>query len=302
MSESVRRGGLVGPIILIALGLIFLLNNIGLLSVNLWDVLSRMWPVLLIAWGLDLLIGRRSVWGSVLAGVLIVAVLVGGVWLTGQDLARGGNWAADTVRQPAEGLDSARLTLRQGVGSLQVDAAPEGAALVEGSIQKLGNERVLQRFTAEGSKGVFALESQANTTFMSYGRRSGPTWDLHLSRDLPLDLRFTLGVGEAELDLNRLQVDRATLEMGVGQANVQLPARDGLRLEVGGAVGAVTVVVPPEVGVRVQMQAALVNRQVPAGYQRQGDSYTSPNYGQADQQIDVVLRMAIGQATVRQGE
>ena len=45
--RSPRRGGLVGPAILVALGVVFLLNNLGYLGWGVWGTLLRLWPVLL---------------------------------------------------------------------------------------------------------------------------------------------------------------------------------------------------------------------------------------------------------------
>ena len=52
-----RRGGLIGPLILIGLGVVFLLNNLGILDWSIWEILLRLWPVLLVAAGLDLILG-----------------------------------------------------------------------------------------------------------------------------------------------------------------------------------------------------------------------------------------------------
>jgi hypothetical protein len=49
------------PIILIALGVIFLLRNMGLLPGDTWDLLLRLWPLILIAMGLDNLLTRQGV-------------------------------------------------------------------------------------------------------------------------------------------------------------------------------------------------------------------------------------------------
>ena len=40
------------PIILIGVGVIFLLNNLGVITGSPWEVIWRLWPVLLIALGL----------------------------------------------------------------------------------------------------------------------------------------------------------------------------------------------------------------------------------------------------------
>ena len=81
MKEKHRRGSLVGPMILIALGVVFLLNNLGILPWSIWEVILRLWPILLIGIGLDLLLGRRSVLGSLLALILTFLILAGALWL-----------------------------------------------------------------------------------------------------------------------------------------------------------------------------------------------------------------------------
>src|SRR5512140_2756259 len=54
--------GYVGGMLFIGLGGIFLLNNLGYLpGVSVWDVVLRFWPLLIVAIGLDLIIGRRRV-------------------------------------------------------------------------------------------------------------------------------------------------------------------------------------------------------------------------------------------------
>ncbi|MFN8595566.1 MAG: DUF5668 domain-containing protein [Anaerolineae bacterium] len=45
------------PIVLIGAGVIFLPNNLGVIQGNPWSVIWRLWPVLLIALGLEILIG-----------------------------------------------------------------------------------------------------------------------------------------------------------------------------------------------------------------------------------------------------
>lgn len=45
-----RRGSVVGPLILIGLGVLFLIRNV-LPDFPVWDLISRFWPALLIAWG-----------------------------------------------------------------------------------------------------------------------------------------------------------------------------------------------------------------------------------------------------------
>jgi hypothetical protein len=50
----------IGAIVLIALGIIFLANNLGLASIRIGVFLRTWWPVILIVVGFSLLIKRRS--------------------------------------------------------------------------------------------------------------------------------------------------------------------------------------------------------------------------------------------------
>lgn len=72
--------GITGPIVVIGFGLIFLSNNFGLLEWNILDVIKRLWPILLIAVGLDLVIGRRSIWSAILALIFLLVILLAALW------------------------------------------------------------------------------------------------------------------------------------------------------------------------------------------------------------------------------
>lgn len=72
-----RRGSIAVPLLLIAAGVILLLNNLGRLPWAVWDLLAKLWPVLLIALGLDILFGRSALrWALGIALAVLVAVAV----------------------------------------------------------------------------------------------------------------------------------------------------------------------------------------------------------------------------------
>ena len=98
MNEGDHHRGLVWPILVITAGVLLLLSNLGMLSLDLWELMLRGWPLILIAIGIDLLIGRRSVWGSIVAAVLIIAVLLLGLGLYSGRI-EGGNVPSHTIEQ-----------------------------------------------------------------------------------------------------------------------------------------------------------------------------------------------------------
>ena len=93
-----KRGSPLGAVLLILIGVILLLNVFGVLDWSIWWSLLRLWPVLLIAAGLELLLGRWK-WGSLLATILVVAVVVAALWLTSAGVTTSG-LVTEQIRQP----------------------------------------------------------------------------------------------------------------------------------------------------------------------------------------------------------
>lgn len=300
MDERKRRGSLVGPVILIGLGIILLLNNLGVLEWGVWEVIFRLWPVLLIAGGLDLLIGRRSVWGSLLALVLILAVLAGALWLFGAGIGTGQVMAGEDVRQALDGATQAEVVIAPGVGTLHIEALPESASLVEGVIRLSRGERAMPEFAVEGGTATFTLRSEG----VAFGPFVGlwddqRGWDLGLNPDVPLQLEISLAVGRSDIDLTGLMVSDLEVSMGVGQTTVTLPDEGHFQAEIEGAIGQTVVVIPAGLAARIRVDTGLAGRQLPDGYQRRDDVYTSPGYESADNRVDLEVSQAIGNITIR---
>lgn len=70
-----RENGFMAGILFIFAGAILLLNTTGYVGWDIWDVLARFWPVLLITGGLDMLIGRTII-GKAIAGIITALIFL----------------------------------------------------------------------------------------------------------------------------------------------------------------------------------------------------------------------------------
>jgi hypothetical protein len=294
-----RRVTLVGPLILIGLGVIFLLNTMGVLAWSVWEVIFRLWPILLIAAGLEIILSRFSIWGSLLALVLAVAILAGALWLLGPDIRTGQVVAGEEVRQALGEATQAEVVIEPGVGSLHIEALPESADLVEGVIHVQGKQRVRRDFAVAGNTATFTLRGEGETFGPFIGWSDRPSWDLGLAPEVPLELEVGMGVGRADIDLTGLTVSNLKVSMGVGQTTVILPDQGRFQAKIEGAIGETVVVIPAGMAARIHVNTGLAARGLPASYQRQDDVYTSPGYASADNRVDLEVSQAIGQITVR---
>ena len=294
------RGGLVGPVILIGLGVVFLLNNMGILAWSVWDVIFRLWPILLVAAGLDLLLGRRSIWGSLLALVLTLALLAGLLWMFEAGVIPGQATEGEEIRQGLEGATQAEVILAPAVGSLQLDALLETDHLATGVIRPISGERIHRDFAVQDQTATLRLQSEGAFGPL-IGDWSGQRgWDLGLSANVPLWIEVNMGVGSSELDLTDLQVRELDVSMGVGQTRVTLPAAGDYQANVDGAIGETIVVIPRGLEVRISLDTGLAGRRLPAGFRCQDDVCTSPGYTGAENRVDLDVSQAIGNISIRQ--
>ena len=292
--------GIVGPTILIGAGAVLLLNTTGLVDWDIWAVMWRLWPVILIAIGLDILIGRRSLAGSALVAATMLVVMIGGAWA----LASGMTPATqESIAQPRNGISRADVTFAPAVANLRVAAASDGTMLIAGTIDRARGERLAQDYQGTGGIATYTLKSE-ETRGLPFGvstRDSDDmTWDLRLAPDLPIFLTVKSGVGQAMIDLTGLQLTGLDVDTGVGQTTVTLPARGQFSAKVNTGVGEVIVRVPAGMALRVHINAGLGNTQVPSGYTRQGDWYVSPGYDTATDRIALEVNGGIGRVAVEE--
>jgi hypothetical protein len=65
-------------VILIIAGIIFLLNNFGILPWQIWNLIWRFWPLALVLWGLQIIFGKSFLGRLVvtLVGLALVAFVI----------------------------------------------------------------------------------------------------------------------------------------------------------------------------------------------------------------------------------
>jgi len=93
VTERKPRGAVgapIGGILLLFLGVVFLLQTLGVLPWALWETLLRFWPALIIILGLSVLLRRYNVWLVSLLVIVILAACLGvAIWQFGYPCSLG---------------------------------------------------------------------------------------------------------------------------------------------------------------------------------------------------------------------
>lgn len=292
LDSLVRRRAILGPTVLIGLGAIFLLSGFDLLEWTVWEVLTRCWPVLIIAVGLDLIVGRRSLLWALLALLLLTAVLVFGLLLDTGPRSGSSRHLVEWV--PEAPVNRLTAELRSSVGSLQVDGGVSGPALARGTLSLSRGERLREERNVVDGVARLELGTRGPSFAGLFGRGEAQAgWHLSLSPEVPTELAAKLGVGQLGLDLADLRLERVQADLGIGQMRISLP-EGGYRAVIRGGIGQVTVAVPPGAAVRLIAHTGLASVQVPSGFIAQGDEYTSPEYASSERRIELEVHQGIG--------
>jgi hypothetical protein len=299
------HGGFVWPILLIGAGVLFLLNNLGMVDWSVWAALLRFWPVLLIAVGLDILVGRRFPVGSVLLGLALIAFLV--LALSGGLSGLPATSAAlqvdrtETISQTLDGAERAAVRLGFGAGEFALAALPAGSdRLIEGTVDLSRGEELTQSYESRNGIPTFVLESRGSWSLGpdAFGD-SDKMWELAVNRDVPLDLELDAGAGKSVLDLTNLTLRRFDLNGGVGQVTVKLPASGRYEMQLDGGVGQIIVMAPQGLAVRVQVDGGLGGVSTQGDFRRQGDAYVIGDPETATNRALIEVDGGVGQVVLR---
>ncbi len=303
-STRERRGNsLFGPLLLVGAGILLLLNNMGIVDLNPFELLFRYWPLLLVAAGVDILLGRRNSLG-VWIGLIVLLFVFSNFW-------RGGNWwgsagGGETVAiaQPLAEVSKGAISISAGAGEMRITGSPDPEELVTGTVEPLANEQIRQEYKRSGDTGIYTLQSKGMSSFgfLSFGKRSHGVWNLQLNQAVPLELDIQTGVGEATLDLSKLKLDRLKVGIGVGKTTVTLPGQGNFRAKVEGGVGQVIIYVPASLAVRIEANAGIGSVDVSGNFVREGQAYLTPGYDKADGKVELDVNGGIGSIEIHQIE
>ena len=261
-----RSASLFWGAVLVILGGLFLLSNLGVITVDVWGVI---WPIALILFGVWLLWGRLFHRGERLEHAVI----------------------------PLEGATSARVRLSHGAGRLLVSGGARATDLAEGDF---GGGLDL-RTRRQGDQIEAELRSSASGWSPWAWSSHGLEWNLRFNRQTPLALKVETGASESILDLSDLLVTELDLGTGASSTELTLPAGAGYtRAKVSGGAASIQVRVPTGVAASIRYSGGLASLNVDTQrFPRSGDLYQSADFAIAENKVEMLVEVGAASVEVR---
>lgn len=303
VQQSRSRGmpGLTWAVILIAVGVIFLLNNLHITTVD-WLALARYWPVILILLGLDVLIGRNSVFGSLAAAAVALVVIGGLVWFTSVVPGRvvlGGNTVTRDISQALGDAKTLTLDLNIGAAKTNLKALHGSQNAVEGKYTTNSEMQVDVSYNTSGDAGTVRIEQNGRGDARWMDNSFTGILDLGLTDGVPVAIDADMGVGEGTLDLTGIKLTSLKIDTGVGAVTVILPASGDLNVIVQTGVGAVTIRVPKALEGQITYDGGLSSLHAPDRFDKIDDRrWQTAGYGSAKDRVTMKVSAGIGSVDV----
>ncbi len=169
-------------------------------------------------------------------------------------------------------------------------------------VEELDNYKLISGQYAANSRP--SLEVQENHANLKMDRAATPwlsfaDWNTALARDVPWSLFVTTHLGQAQVDLSGLVMQRAVIASGFGDIRLVCPEEAFEPLYVRSALGNIHVIVPPGLRVEVRASGARTFRvhSDPARFEAQGNGvYLARNAEHARALIEIDIRGTFGDA------
>jgi hypothetical protein len=260
------RNSIFWGVLILLLGCLFLLNSLGVISINL---------------------------GMIILPLFIIAV---GIWiLWGAASQKTQETQHATVQ--LEGANRARIRIRHGAGRLQLKPGVTGGDLVVGDFGG-GLDKNVSR-SGDLLEVTLSLPSRIFLPIWQPGNRLD--WSIALVPDVSIELEFETGAGETNLDLSGLQVTRLRMNSGASSNRVTMPANAGFtQAEFRTGAASLDICIPDEVAARIRasggLSTILIDRQ---RFPRSGKLHQSPDYDTAANKIEILVETGVGSINIR---
>jgi hypothetical protein len=292
--------------VLIAIGCVFLLQNLGYLPPNTWVNLWRLWPMVLVLAGLELLFGRRL--PPLAMAALVLVVLVIGVAALGPRVPEAtGNSTTQSATIDLGGASQAAVTLQFGAGQLILGPLAQAGPTTLASMQYDGpaGTAPAPQYSVSGGTGHLAYQvggSRSGPNFPPFVGQSAPAtrMEVELNPSVPISsLVVQTGAADAQLDLSSLQITNLDVSVGAATAWIRLPQTGATTARVNSGAATITLEIPQGVAAQIRHRGGLSTFTIDQSrFPQVGEGvYRSPDYDTAQNRVD--LDLETGVTTIR---
>ncbi len=264
-----RRNQLFWGVVLLLLGGLLLLDQMGVRFPGNLGPLEIFWPTILILLGVWILLG------SFLRG----------------------NVETEQASVDLQGAREARLRINHGAGELKLHSGAGAGELARGSF----SGGLDQRVNKNGDRLEVRMKPARDfLDFPFFGPRVRLDWDIALNPNIPLALSIEAGANKSDVDPHDLNITDLKFETGASETKVTLPSQGRLRADFDLGAASLEIAVPEGVSARIRASVGAADLKIAESrFPRTGNIYQSPDFDAATNAVDMTIDAGAAQIRVR---
>jgi hypothetical protein len=298
-------------VLLIAIGMLFVLNNLGVISFS-WYSVWRLWPLILIIWGISILPMRDTVKFSVLIIVLVGTFFVINrlprerpFFLHFHHHGDDNSWEWDdesssgNYRDQSFTVQADTLCTR---GILNLEAAA-------GNFSMEGTTREFLEFSKKGAIGNYELTTKDNngakdiSIHMQEGKVHGSFHknkvEIRLNPDPSWNLLMDVGAADLTFDLSDYKIDTVTIDAGASSMDIKVGDKNPVTVMTFDAgASSINVKVPKTSGCQITSESFLVSKDFKGFTKKEDHVYQTENFASAQKKIYITIQTAVSSIDV----
>ena len=253
-------------VILIAIGVLLLLNTTGMVDFGFWRWLGELWPVILIAIGIEKVFSsaqssnlRNLAWLSpiIIVGVVSYAVVAGQREVDSNTWTDSWQWRWDDTDETAPSthawsepltpdVQRVNLSLDMSGGRLTVRGGSDAGNILVARTSNRGDKPKVESAVSGGVRTIKVVQRDKPD------HRGRDQWIMKLTDSLPVDLKVQGGAARMRLDLSALKVESLDLDAGAADVDIVLGSLvPSVKCEIDCGAAAMDITIPSAAGLRI---------------------------------------------------
>ena len=307
-----KYGHLFWAIILIAIGCLILISNFGWIDFQ-WSTVWRLWPLILIFWGIAILPIKNWIKYTALVGVILFT----GIFFNRLTEPRGcffwhgnhGNWNLEhrwDEGGTSRNIESQSLSVPLDTVSKKAELNLEAAA---GDFRIEGLTTDLLTFHKTGDIGNYSLTSEDIKGTKEISIRLKETnesrkfsqndVEIRLNQ-LPLwDLDLDIGAAKINMNLKDYRIDSINIDAGASSIDLTLGNKNPVtRVNFNAGASSLNIRIPKEAACEVESESFLVSRDFEGFKKKPNGVYQSDNFTIGKNKIYINIETAVSSISI----
>ncbi len=297
-------------LLFITLGILILLNNFGSLNYE-WGELWKLWPLVLILWGISILIKVEflQVISSALAGIVFALVIFSAfhsffgifngnlVIDSNDDIEFSSDARYDTtnyILAYGDSIKSAYFNFDGGAGKFIIEDTT--SKLLKATTYGIKDN---YNFMNSYENGKTDISMKMKKTRFSFGKKYRNKTVMLLNPNTIWNLNFELGAAKSDFDLSKMKV--SSLKIDIGAASVYLKIsdlQDSSNIKIDGAASSIKIEVPENSGCEIKSEVSLSSKSFYGFNKINSDLYRTGNFNEAKNKIYIKIEADVSSIKV----